>query len=206
MKREDLKAGTVYGYYEGRDDAYAYYQPFLLLSTDKYAGSFRNTEVKKTDPRDKMGTTRWGDRLVGLPAIALTEEGLKRVQSVPASVVPVPRNWPELYKRGEKYLDEDGTELGSFRLVLQSLYLHGDYAELKRAQQEANERGRKAAQEREAHEATQTAKARALETRLEALGIKSQGVFPQYSSAPYGVSLKFEDVARLLELAEEAQR
>jgi hypothetical protein len=166
MKFADIKAGHVYGYYEGRDLRYRGITPVLVLEAAKYVQARGEPGVEPAGDR-RMQRGGWNSRTVGIPGVRLADGTVDVAEVLARASVAG-------FVHGRDVTAEDGTVLGTYLLVAQSFYLHGDYAELVAEEQE-QERQRKAAREEKDRRDAETAEHRAaLLARLRALGIETE--------------------------------
>lgn len=197
MKFDEIEAGRIYAYYEGRDLRYASFSAHLVLAAAKYAREYRSGgEIKLAGPGARMGVYHYYSS-IGIPSIRLRASALDRLGEIPQDALAK-------FREGGHVTAANGDVLGEYKLVLNSGYLHGGYAERKAEQaatEKANEAARQVAKARQ--EAAQARYAE-LEARAEALGVSR---YHEYQSEPNHMSFSFAGLERLLELAEKgAQR
>jgi hypothetical protein len=95
--------------------------------------------------------------------------------------------------------------LGTYRLITNSRYLHGDYIAWYRNKREEDRRRDEYAAEVDDARRARLARYRALNARLETLGLKDNQYVGDYSDV-HAFHLPFDTVERLLSLAESAVR
>lgn len=192
MQRKDIARGKAYVYHEGRELRYvsaANLAPVVVLSTEVHIIDAHRPLMPA--PGTKMGR-KWS-RLAGLPAVRLaTPEDAGRVPELAAI--------PD-FRPGKEVFDGD-RRIGTCIMITSSIYLHGEYAEV-RARKEAAEKERGAAAKvRSQQNADRLLAFRDLQRRLIALGLNHL----QHSSdinVPSKVELTFEQAEWLISVAEQ---
>lgn len=221
MKRADIKAGVVYGHYEGRDPYHV--SPWLVLDSEiivarPHGDSPYSFERAKSD--EKMTSGRdYRNRAAGLPVVALMfndddleeyNRKLARVLELASLEDMLSRTIPEGESRGwgaPTAWIEDGVNtqtgeterLGYYMYLTNGVHLHGDYCVWQDMKRARNAESTRIANQREEERLARLATYRALETRLAALGIKPNEYVGDHSD-PGSVKLGFEDMAQLLDL------
>lgn len=209
MKRADIKTGQVYGHNEGRERIYRY-QPVVVLSLDSYRlDRYTRLLAKSDSPREGLTTGRSTySSAVGLLAVMLNTEctspqdvaKLLRVATPEAAVAGI-------NGAGRQVFDPDVLDrvLGRYMLLTRAQYLHGDYHELTDALTAREQRNRTIAQQNECERIDRLNRYRALNDRLEALGVKDGQHVSQHAEV-YSFKLYFDGMEKLIELAELAGR
>lgn len=199
MKRADIQAGPVYGYYDGRATSFTCYLPLVLLDTETWRvqhGAGSSAHITKAPGERLRASRRYGQSSYGMPAIRL--RNAKFAERALALASTESFNW-----HGEVTDPETEGVLGTYILITNSGYLHGLYEPLREARELADQQRKEAAAAKERYEAEQEKKFCALAARLDALGIPTEAWrLKGGSRVPTSIHLSFEEFGQLLTLAE----
>lgn len=199
MKRADLKAEVVYGYYQGRPSCYSEYQPIVLLDTETWRvqhGPGSSVRITKAPGERLRSARRHMASSYGMPGIILRNAR----NAARATTLGSTGN----FKWYDEITDPEKEEiLGTYALVTNSRHLHGLYEPLREAKELAYQQRKEAAAARAQYAAEQDKKLCVLHARLDALGIPAEASALQGGyGIPTRVSLSFEQFDQLLILAE----
>lgn len=199
MKLADIRPGGIYAYREGRH--YGSYWPMLVLDTTPYLIP-RSFPSGPRPPEKAPGTRlRRGDHFhgpVGLLGAQASfyadspdyEAKLYQLLDLTSASEFSPNSVIE---------DEDGTQLGQYKLITSLAYLHGDYLAVTEQERQKAEHDREVVKAVEAYRIENDQTFTELAARLAALGIEpvSKGRWDRQ------LVLTFEQARALLDLISE---
>jgi hypothetical protein len=197
MRRQDVRAGEVYAYANGRPQFYTHYNAVLVLSTDKHRARDGRLVPEDSLPMQSGAFRRSS---VGLPSVTIRIYDLREGETVESRISRA-RELASLAKyswQGAITDDDDAsTVLGTYQLVTSCAVLHGLYSEVVAVQRE-NEilRARAARQEQERKDRNR-ADYQALYQRAGNLGITFSHRYNDYTAAR-SVTLTFDELSALL--------
>lgn len=209
MKSKDIEPFAVYAYTEDRAHIYRY-SAVMVLSTDLYmTHRFGDRQTELAPPRSTMRRAKSYENRVGMLMVymhSVSHDDVRRLRAL----VSVEQALDAFNGRNgvtTDIKDPDNPEryLGSYRVLTNAGYLRGDYFELTARLDEARRKRDEMAQKHEERRLASLAEYKRLNARLTALGVEDREYVGEHSS-PSSFRLSFEDMERLVEMAEHGMK